>query len=557
MKKKQHHRPNIILIVIDALRAKSLGCYGGKKNLSPHIDKVAEKGILFENTYSSWNTTDQSLTSILCGRYPRTHGIVHHGDKVTPQDISMFEKMNIKLSSQIFRKHGYKTLAVDWMGRWFKKGFDYYGYEIKRNLVEKIIYYTFTLPYLHVKYMLDNLSLLQIYSGKRRISLKSMVKGLKDVLKTFAFTFELARLQDSAFVTQVAQELINKHEGRNFFLFLHFWDTHTPYNCPHRFLKDKKIYDQKEMLLSKYHGAVQYVDQQIGKLVSFLESKGILDNTLLIITSDHGESLTEHDIFFDHHGLYEVTTHVPLIFHYPYYFSQPKRVQGYVQHVDLLPTLCEITGVDSGEVSFDGTTLLPLIEGEKTQIRDHVYHEESYVQRKIGLRKDRYKYIYAPDGVGWCKYCQTVHQGKEELYDLENDPEEKNNITHHKPKLASQMREELTHLIRKFNTKREKQIIKNQLTRINRSFSFNPPQLKRSEEGKTGGSMKKRKVVLKFPESFLTQIEERIKNSDFKSVEQYLTFIVEEMLKEEVDKEDKTGEDKKIKKKLRNLGYMD
>jgi glucan phosphoethanolaminetransferase (alkaline phosphatase superfamily) len=85
--KNKHKYPNIILIVIDALRARNLGCYGEERNPSPNIDKIADKGVLFEDVYCSWNTTDQSLTTILSGRYPRTHGIIHHGESLTEHDI--------------------------------------------------------------------------------------------------------------------------------------------------------------------------------------------------------------------------------------------------------------------------------------------------------------------------------------------------------------------------------------------------------------------------------------------------------------------------------------
>ena len=80
-------KPNIILIVIDALRARNLGCYGMAGDPSPNIDQLARDSILFDSVYSCWNTTDQSLTSILSGKYPRSHGIMNHGDKVKPTEI--------------------------------------------------------------------------------------------------------------------------------------------------------------------------------------------------------------------------------------------------------------------------------------------------------------------------------------------------------------------------------------------------------------------------------------------------------------------------------------
>jgi arylsulfatase A-like enzyme len=219
------------------------------------------------------------------------------------------------------------------------------------------------------------------------------------------------------------------------------------------------------MLAAKYDGAVKYVDTSIGKLVEFLNNHNILDDTLIIITSDHGESLTEHDMFFDHHGLYELTTHVPLIFHNRHLFPTPKKIKGLIQHVDLAPTIHEYLGIDPVDSESDGSSLRGLIEGNDKHIRKSVFFEESYVQRKIGLRNETHKYIFAPDGKGMCSYCQKVHGGIEELYDLKKDPEEMNNVAWENRKIADQMKAELEEILRKLDTKRKKLLEKKELTK--------------------------------------------------------------------------------------------
>lgn len=448
--------PNIILIVIDALRARNLGCYGGGTQASPNIDKLARDGIQFENCYSCWNTTDQSLTSLFSGRYPRTHGIVHHGDKITLEDLTAFSRLKSKSLSELLHEKGFKTYAVDWMGRWFKRGFDFYGYQRDKNIWQKFLYIVFTLPYVHLRYMAANISLLRIYSKKRKTSISSMWKGLKGVWNTFRFTFELARVQDADYVTKFAQKVIDDTKDDNFFLFLHYWDTHTPYNCPKKHMdREKSRRGTIDIIVSKYKGAVNYVDKCIGDLIATLINHQILEDTLIIITSDHGESLTEHDMFFDHHGLYEVTTHVPLIVFYPKLFSQPKKIQGLVQHVDLVPTVCDYLGINDQDLGCDGSSMRPLISGEEKDFRDVAFFEESYVQRKIGLRNKTHKYIYAPDGTGMCNYCQKVHAGVEELYDLRRDPEETQNVVSVERKIADQMRIELDSVIQKLDAKKQ------------------------------------------------------------------------------------------------------
>ncbi|MGB2763051.1 MAG: sulfatase [Candidatus Aminicenantaceae bacterium] len=461
MEKKTGSNPNIILIVIDALRARNLGCYGGEAESSPNIDSIAKKGILFEKCYSCWNTTDQSLTSIFSGRYPRTHGIVHHGNKIMPEDFKMFNSLNVKLLAEILQNMGYRTLAVDWMGRWFKNGFNYYGYKPERTLFRKIFYCIFTVPYVHVKYMLANIGLLKIYAKNRKSSVQSAWKGLKDVWSTFRFTFELARVQDANYVTSLAEELIKKEKNKNFFLFLHYWDTHSPYNCPKKFVsKSRRSRRAEDVLLSKYHGAVRYIDDSLGKLMAVLEREKLLDDTLIIITSDHGESLTEHGIYFDHHGLYDVTTHVPLIFYHPDAFPESKKIKGLIQHTDVVPTLCDLLSIKSKDFIFDGTSLLPLIRGEKEKIRSFAFSEESYVQRKIGIRTEKFKYIFAPDGVGMCNYCQKVHKGVEEFYNLEDDSHEAVNRFHDDKIEAGKLRKKLDDLLRGLETTKLKLINK-------------------------------------------------------------------------------------------------
>jgi len=447
-------KPNIVLIVIDALRARNLGCYGMIGNPSPHIDKLASESLLFKNAYSAWNTTDQSLTSILTGKYPRSNGLMNHGDKITPEVRETFNSTGTELLAETLQSEGYKTMAVDWMGRWFKRGFDYYGYDIKRNILEKTKYY-FLLPVQYFKYITAHLPILKCYKPMRKKSIKGLFKGIKDVLSTFFFTFNLAKLQDANFVTKIATSLISQKPSKPFFMLLHYWDTHTPYHSPKSFMEENyNKNDPVDFLSAKYRGSVSYVDHHLGKLIEHLKKINSWDDTVFIVTSDHGDSLTEHEIYFDHHGLYEETTHVPLIIHYPDLFNKDKKINGFVQHIDLIPTLYEILEKDYTQKNLDGKSLFPLINKNK-KIRDHVFMEESYVQKKAAIRTEEYKYIKALDNRGWCNYCQKVHVGVEELYDLEKDPQELQDLTARKKSLAKKMKSRLDDIIEDLNEKRK------------------------------------------------------------------------------------------------------
>jgi arylsulfatase A-like enzyme len=211
-------------------------------------------------------------------------------------------------------------------------------------------------------------------------------------------------------------------------------------------------------LTDRYIGAIRYVDEQLGRLFATLKERDLWEDTLIMVTSDHGESLTEHDIFFDHHGLYDVTTHVPLILHHPSVFSNPRRVGGLVQHTDLVPTILDIMGINDGDLGCDGRSLVPLVEGDVAEIRPFTYSEESYVQKKRAIRTGTHKYIQAVDGVGFCSYCQKVHSGPEELYDLERDPSEKANIIDQEPEVHQALKRELEGFVAELTLRKQKQI---------------------------------------------------------------------------------------------------
>ncbi len=455
MPNKEIRYRNVLLIVIDSLRARNLDIYGASNGLSPNINRVADEGVVFEDAYSTWNTTDQSLTTILTGKYPISHGIIHHGDRIEHRDLVTFDNTRTEALAEILRQYGYETMAVDWMGRWFRRGFDYYDIKKEKKVIKRIAFY--------LKYALRNIDIFLQYADKRKLGIPSP-KDLRGVLRTFLFTKELAEIQNAAFVTDLAIELIKGGKKDNFFLFLHYWDTHTPYNCPREY-QSYRGSDRKERLISRYIGAVKYVDQQLGRFFRELKDRNLWDNTIVIITSDHGESLTEHGIFFDHHGLYDVTIQVPLILRYPGISGKAQRIKGFVQHTDLLPTILEALNIDAEKFHLDGTSLTPLIENSVGEIRPFVYCEESYVQKKRAIRTKRYKYIYATDGVGYCSYCHKIHGAVEELYDLRDDPFEQVNIAKGNPNIRKDLKKRLddfvTYLtLNRQSEKRQKDLVR-------------------------------------------------------------------------------------------------
>lgn len=408
-------KENVIIIAIDALRADHLGCYGYDKNTSPNIDACARNGVLFNRAFSCSNATDVSFTTIMSGTYPGSHGIRSHGPKTTDFEITRFNDSKIQLIQEVLRDNGFNTFGIDWMGRWHKRGFDYYSGD-------------------------------QPHFSSKPISLWTRPNAKE--------------------LTDEAIECINNSK-RPFFLFIHYWDTHTPYySAPdfyeefmpqvrgtdlQYFLKDivnlewknylsglSKTRGTIEEIIASYDAAIKYVDQEIGRLIDNLKRNSILKDTIIIITSDHGESLTEHGILFDHHGLYDESIHVPLILNN---LSQNgKIINRLVQHVDIVPTILDMLNIPYGKKNIDGVSLIPDMTGKKCSDWKIVIAEESYTEKKKAIRTNKWKYIHSlskEDAV--CSYCNKVHGGEVELYNLINDPKENNNIVSDRPDIVEKL----------------------------------------------------------------------------------------------------------------------
>jgi len=447
-----NERTNIVFIAIDALRAKNLGCYGYSKKVSPNIDNLAISGLLFEDAYTCINYTDPSFTTIFTGKYPLSHGIINHGPKLTDREVKRFYASEITLLPEILQKNGYTTLGVDWLFRWHKRGYDYYsGTRVQST------------PHGFLKQQFRKFPVL------RKVIKPELINKIREKV----FKGSSKPCENAKNVTKQAMNLIKENKNRNLFLFLHYWDTHVPYSPPSQYIKrankkemeelrqlfvsskfkenfnqfEERIKGLKETVLSYYDGEITFIDYELARLFEFLKKSNLMDNSLIILTSDHGESLVEHGIYMEHHGLYDQTLHVPLIILHPD-LPKDKRIKGFVQHFDIMPTILDIVNLQH-DVEFDGTSILPLINGEK--IHSAIYAEESQWQRKRAIRTEEWKYIYALSEEGnICKRCGHPHGAKEELYNLMHDPKETKNVIKKESQIAAQLRNQVENWIKRF-----------------------------------------------------------------------------------------------------------
>ena len=250
-------------------------------------------------------------------------------------------------------------------------------------------------------------------------------------------------------------------EDKPFFLFLRHMDPHSPYLPPAPYVRSfyggdeldpdnhslDEMYDfapfadylaswippgctDAEYVNAQYDGEIAYMDACIKVILSKLEAMGLEEETLVVFTSDHGETLDEHSCYYDHHGLYDCTLTVPLAFRMPGTLPEGLYIEDYTAHKDVVPTVLDIVGVEYDEGLFYGRSLAPLINGEEREQESEFYITEATWMRKNGWRTPQWKLIHAlePD----------FHFKPEiELYDLLNDPGENNNVAEQNPDVVA------------------------------------------------------------------------------------------------------------------------
>ena len=405
---------HIILIVVDTLRADHLGCYGYFRDTSPNIDKLAFEGVRFSDSHSTAIATGPGFTSIITGLYP-----IHHGCYVTPYNLPNLVEFDDTIRTfpeLIWQRGEYTTCAFD-------------------NLM------SFLTP------------------------MKYMARGFEYYINV---TRSLKRRPADVTGGEINERLlrwIKEHANEDFFLFVHYWEPHTPYNQPEEYrhifhhipkdLSDLEIKRAKAgysyvpgwgkvgelweeekgdppMSIDLYDGEIRYLDALIGEVVSNLKECGIMRSAVIILTADHGEQLGQHDGHYGHGGIHEAVTHVPLIIWGPKFIPSGKVINGFAQQMDIAPTILELIGVEELP-PLDGESLLPVIRGEKKARTSTILEDEeqrAYLEGK------------------W-KYIRDYYVHKEALYNIESDPCEVVNLIDREKEIAQRMRASLDNWVRK------------------------------------------------------------------------------------------------------------
>ncbi len=391
-------KPNVILVVIDTLRADKLGCHGEPLPLSPNIDKFALEGVRFTHAFSQAPWTLPSFASIFTSMHPVSHG-AGGALGVRGETLRSLSADAVTIA-EVFKRAGYHTGAV-----------------------------------VNVPFLSPNFGMHQGFDPAD-YNLKAPSNNVGDRRATET--------------TDIALNWIRTHRAgggstrgqsdKPFFYMIHYFDPHLTYDPPAEFRarfadaqdqeEGKWIFGSVDQMLALrkknktlppsmlgrleklYDGEIAYTDQQFGRFMSELAKMGLDDSTVVVITADHGEEFNDHGGFEHGHTVYDELLHVPLIMRFPSRMK-PATVSAVARHIDIAPTFCDLAGIDIPP-TFQGESLLGVISATSRRGSATMAETEFWGDLLVAWRNEGYKVIRKP--------------GTAELYDVATDPKERENL---------------------------------------------------------------------------------------------------------------------------------
>lgn len=428
--------PNVLLVVVDALRQDTLGCYGHPRVKSPNVDRLAAEGVLFENAFTQAPFTWTSFGSMLTGKYPRRHGLV----KMAP-GTRMVENVTIAaLLENATREDGRTLQDDDYLSVSFHTGTLSTG----SGLIQGFdLYY-------------------EQLAGHGLVVAESAWSVFRSDLLLHLVSAKLEQ-KAGGDVAGTSREWMAEHGRRRFFAMVHLYSTHTPYDPPREF-RDmyvdpnyagpvKAFYAQHREAIERgeatptaadvaqiqnlYYAGVSQADAAIGALTAELERQGTLDDTLVIVTSDHGESLGEIDFggkqpLWEHNHMVNTNLRIPLVMRYPHGLPAGKRVAAIVDEIDVLPTVCDLAAIrlppeTDAYSKIEGASLVPLARGEIDRVREFSFAENMFY---ASIQDARWKMLVPFELIerdDWAT-ARASNRLSVVLLDLVNDPAEQKNV---------------------------------------------------------------------------------------------------------------------------------
>lgn len=372
--------PNVLLVSLDTTRGDHLSVYGYERRTTPNLELLARDGVRFAEAYAPAPTTGPSHATLFTGVAPITHRVVKNGRQLKPS----LETLAERLQAAGWTTAGFvSSYVLDARFGW-DQGFEHWDDDFDESTATA---------------MVANAAGTEAFD---RHAHETTRRALDWVERAWA-------------------------RERPFFLFVHYMDPHDPWVAPPQFVRRFRTPDLPQDgisgMVARYDAEIAFVDHQLGVLLRNLEKLGLAENTVVAVTADHGEGLLDHGELNHGTQLYEEQMRVPLLLRWPRGLPAGRVVEGPVSLLDLTPTLLDLVGVPVGpEASMQGRSLRPRIEGEgapdatapvflfrpdNTEIPGEQY----------AVRSGRWKLIVGPG------------DGRRELFDLEDDPRERNDLS--------------------------------------------------------------------------------------------------------------------------------
>jgi len=373
---------NVLLVSIDCLREDWLQ-RGISEGIVPTLERLTTDGLYFDQAFTVANTTDPSLTSFMTASYPHTHGVQENGWGLDE---------SVPVLAESIQDEGHETfgvVSVDHLSdehSGLGRGFDEYcdgggSYDTLYPILSRIY---------------DTQTFNTVFGAVKDIGTEQW--NLKSLLRQTGLIRLHCRTAKS--VTQDAVDQLDRVDGP-FFGWVHYFDMHEPRN-----------YDRSDLEShDEYTAAMKLVDGYVQQLLDELEERNRRDETLVILTADHGEALDDHGYTGHGRQLYDEELHVPLAFHHP--DIEPETVSDQVRTIDIAPTVLDLLDVDVPE-AFEGRSIRANDDGTPPGDRDTFLTAYPEFAESIGLRTP-----------GW----KLIREGSDhELYDLSADPDEENDL---------------------------------------------------------------------------------------------------------------------------------
>ncbi len=394
---------NVIFVLVDTLRADHLPLYGYRAGKTPHLDAFARDAVLFERAFAQASWTRPSFATLLTGRFAASHRVMHKPDALSEALLTLPEALQ-------------------------GAGFATAGFVTNYNVAP---YYNFQQGFDSYRYLAPEFVL-----GADDMAAKLLaVQALKRVVERVRAARPGSAYQDAETVNREVFDWLERRPADPWFLFVAYMDPHDPYfEHPYRgpgysrAANPRPDPSEAGRLRRLYDGEITYWDEHFGALVQRLQDEGIYEESLIVVTSDHGEEFADHGGFWHGTTLYDEQVHVPLLIKLPFSERGGSRVAHWVQHVDVMPTLLRLLGAPVPEGVQGGD----LFEGT-----DEVWAEESHegnVLRSVRVRRglEAYKLVEANEG-------NPRGLPERALFRVDMDPGERVNLAEEQPERTQLM----------------------------------------------------------------------------------------------------------------------